>query len=176
MISGGVPTENITIVIAIYGALLSTVLAYLTYKENKIDVRVTISKIIDEDPLSDGEPPKYTISVRNFGRRIANIDSIRLKLQCAGKEYQFRSLKTFKDGLEVDISIPCELLPGYKLETSVDYWEIYKFVENNHKYHVEGDPYYQNFDLDLKKLSSCKLIAYFEDQLGKIIRSNSIYI
>jgi len=35
----------ITAAIAVYGAFISTILLYLKYKENKIDIRITISKI-----------------------------------------------------------------------------------------------------------------------------------
>lgn len=162
-------------VIAVFSIVINCIFLYLKVKENKPDIRITISKIKNDDPLSD-EAPMYTILARNFGKRSGYIDSVRLKLQCEGKEYTFRYLKTFKDGLVGDISIPCELLPDRKLETSVDFWEIYKFVQDKHESKENGDPYDQNFDLDLKKLSLCKLIADLEDQLGKIHQSDPIDI
>jgi len=168
--------ETITTLLAIWGAIISTILLYKKIKEDRVDIRVTVSKIVDGNPWSTDEAPTYFILVRNFGKRSGYIDSVRLKLQCGGKEYHFRSLNAFRDNLAGDISIPYELFPGRKLETSVDYWEIYKFVDDKHKLYKDGDPCNQDFDLDLKKLSLCKLIAYKEDQLGKIEHSKSIDI
>jgi hypothetical protein len=146
----------ITTVIAIWGAVLSTYLVVLKIKEDKVDLRVTIRKI-------EGDP--------HFGKKGVNIGSVRLKLRCGGKEYSFRSLKTFKDGLVGDILIPYQFNPDRKLETSVDYYEIYKFVFDKYEREKDGDPYGENFDLDPKYLSRCQLIAYFEDQLGNIYQS-----
>jgi len=172
---GAISGETITIAIAIYGAVISTILAYLKLKEDKVDIRVEISRELNDPSFGDGTPT-YNILARNFGKRSVYIDSFRLKLQCEGKEYSFRSLKDFKDGPDGDISISCKLLPDQKLKASVDWWEIYRFVDLKFKSHQEGDPYSEDFDLDLGKLSSCTLIAYLEDQLGNIHQSKPIGI
>lgn len=176
---------EITTIIAIYGAALSTistiVFLYLRRRDDKVDIRITINKRFNEDP-SDGGTATYTILAQNFGKRTGYIDSVQLKLQCEDKEYALRSPKRLMHGFGGEISIPCELLPGNKLETTVDFWEVLKFVEDEFKYreinYLANDPPHQNHNLYRGKLplEKCKLIAYFEDQLGTIRKSKPVNI
>jgi len=69
-----------------------------------------------------------------------------------------------------DISIPYQFNPDRKLETSVDYWEIDRFVHDKYEREKDGNPYGERFDLDPNNLR-CKMIAYFEDELENIYQS-----
>jgi hypothetical protein len=164
----------ITLILAFYGAVLSTYLIHLKRKEDKVDIRVTIRKIVDESPCHVGEAPMYTILAQNFGKRTVNITSVQLKLQCMGKEYPFKFLKNFDEDFEGDISIPYQFLPDRKIETTIYYWDICKSIHDKYKDYKEGDFYGEKFDLDPEKRSSCKLIACFEDQLENIYQSKPV--
>jgi len=163
-------TEIGTVFVSSIALIISIITAFFRWKDNRIDIRVKIDEDVPEPP--DETYSTYIIFAQNFGKRIAIIDSFRLRLKCDGKEYGYLTLtgetSKHKSG---SISLPYELLPGRKLlpPITVGKYDIYRrFTDERNKEDPDG------VYISPKDIMRCKLIAYFRDQLGNIYKSKPI--
>jgi hypothetical protein len=96
----------ITLLIAIYGALLSTYSVWTARQEHKREIKVELSYGFMRNPLSGVSPPMLLLSASNTGTKTVTLTSMGLILPRKDKKYLIFAQP------ESNVSFPCDLLEG----------------------------------------------------------------
>jgi len=167
-------TALLTSIAAIWGALLSTYLAYQRLKDDRINFRVKMSEFHGEDSRGF-EVHSLEFSAQNHGKRTVILDSFWIMLEYDGEKDKM--FYTKEGDLESDkrshtkhmslkserftTHFPYELLPGRGLSLAFDYEEFYSYFQPDPETGIDNYP------------QNCNLVAYFSDQLGNIRKSKT---
>jgi hypothetical protein len=165
------PITAMSLVLAFWGAILSTYLALKRREDDQIDIRVLLSEFHGWD-YQECRIDSFEFSAQNHGKRTVVFDSFWIMLDHDGKQdkmfyikdgdlkhdknsyTQYGSLKNE----EFTSHFPYELLPERSLTMAFDYDAFFDHFKNPE---TGEDNIPQN----------CKLVANFKDQLGNIYKS-----
>ena len=139
----------ITLIIAVYGALLSTYSVWASKQEKKREIKVQLSYGFHTSPSSVG-PTMLLISALNTGQKRVTLNSMGLILPKKDKKY----LTFFRP--DSNVSFPCDLIEG----KGCDVWVATKELA-----------------VDLKRegySGKVSLKGYYRDAIGGEYRSKSL--
>lgn len=140
----------ITLLIAIYGALLSTYSIWTRRQEHKREVKVELSYGITRSPLLEVSPLMLILSALNTGTKMVTLTSMGLILPRKDKKY----LTILQP--ESNVTFPYELLEGKNCSVWIGIEKLAKDL----KHEVYSGK------IDLK--------GYYKDAIGNEYRSKSV--